>query len=206
MHVQVKKRLGGCFIDVAFSSVDTGITALFGPSGVGKSSIINMVAGLLTPDSGTIRINDHLLYDSEKGINVPPEKRNVGYIFQEARLFPHMSVKANLLYSHRSRAADNPINFQQVTGLLGIGSLLARRPKNLSGGEKQRVAFGRAVLSNPDILLMDEPLASLDEGRKDDLLPFIRQLNAEFSLPILYVSHSRAELEALTPNIIHLGA
>ena len=206
MHVQVKKQLGACCIDVAFSSADRGITALFGPSGVGKSSVINMVAGLLTPDSGSIRINDRFLYDSEKGINLPPEKRNVGYIFQEARLFPHLSVKANLLYSHRSRAADNPVSLRQVIDLLGIGQLLARRPKNLSGGEKQRVAFGRAILSNPDLLLMDEPLASLDEHRKEDLLPFIRQLNAEFALPILYVSHSRAELESLTSHIIHLGS
>ena len=204
MDVRLKKQLGLCAINVEFSCKDKGITALFGPSGVGKSSIINMVAGLLTPDSGSISIGGRCLYDSARGINLPPEKRNVGYIFQESRLFPHMSVKANLLYSPRSRAAGNPISFRQVIDLLGIGELLARRPKNLSGGEKQRVAFGRAVLSNPDLLLMDEPLASLDENRKEDLLPFIRQLNSEFSIPVLYVSHSRSELESLTANILQL--
>ena len=206
MHVNLQRRQGTCRIDVAFRSGEHGITALFGPSGAGKSSIINMVAGLQKPDGGSVFIRGRCLFDSALGINLPPEKRNVGYVFQEGLLFPHVSVMNNLLYGRRRKqAGDNGIDFDQVINLLGIQDLLPRKPGTLSGGEKQRVAFGRAVLSNPDILLMDEPLASLDDARKEEMLPFIGGLSAHFNIPILYVSHSLEEIRTLTDNIIQLA-
>ncbi|MCL1940208.1 MAG: molybdenum ABC transporter ATP-binding protein [Desulfovibrionaceae bacterium] len=206
MRVSVQRRLGNCCIDVSFQSDESGITALFGPSGAGKSSIINMVAGLQKPDSGTIFIRGRCLFDSARSVNVPPEKRNTGYVFQEGLLFPHISVRGNLLYGQRRKQSDDRgIDFDQVVSLLGIQHLLSRMPKTLSGGEKQRVAFGRAVLSNPDVLLMDEPLASLDAARKEEMLPFIGDLNARFKIPILYVSHSLEEIQALTGNVITLA-
>ena len=205
MRVALQRRQGNCFIDVAFQSNESGITALFGPSGAGKSSIINMVAGLQRPDSGSVFIRGRCLFDSVRGVNLPPEKRNVGYVFQEGLLFPHLSVKANLLYGRRrNQSGDNKVDFDQVVSLLGIQHLFSRKPKTLSGGEKQRVAFGRAVLSNPDILLMDEPLASLDDARKDEMLPFIKSLNTHFNIQILYVSHALEEIRILTNNIIIL--
>jgi len=206
MDVRLQRRQGDCCIDVAFQRDGDGITALFGPSGAGKSSIINMVAGLQTADQGAVVIGGRRLFDSARGINLPPEKRNVGYVFQEGLLFPHLSVRGNLLYARRrGQAGDAGVDFDQVVSLLGIGQLLSRKPGTLSGGEKQRVAFGRAVLSNPAVLLMDEPLASLDDARKEEMLPFIKGLNARFKLPILYVSHSMEEIRALTDDILHLA-
>jgi molybdate transport system ATP-binding protein len=208
MRVKLQRRQGTCFIDVAFQSDENGITALFGPSGAGKSSIINMVAGLQKPDSGSIFIRGRCLFDSTHGVNLSPEQRSVGYVFQDGLLFPHLSVRGNLLYGHRrsrKQSHDNGGNFDQVVSLLGIQHLLSRRPKTLSGGEKQRVAFGRAVLSNPDILLMDEPLASLDDARKEEMLSFIKDLNTRFSIPVLYVSHSLEEILTLTNNVIRLA-
>lgn len=205
MRVKLQRQQGTCCIDVAFQSDENGITALFGPSGAGKSSIINMIAGLQQADSGSIYVRGRCLFDSEQGVNLAPEKRNIGYIFQDGLLFPHLSVKENLLYGRRrNQAGDTHVDFEQVTHLLGIQDLLLRRPKTLSGGEQQRVAFGRAVLSNPDILLMDEPLASLDESRKEEILPFIKELNARFSIPIVYVSHSLEEISLLTTTVIRL--
>ena len=205
MRVSLKRRKGNCLIDVAFQNDEGGITALFGPSGAGKSSIINMVAGLEKPDQGSVFIRGRCLFDSVRGINLPPEKRNVGYVFQEGFLFPHLSIKSNLLYGRRRNRPGNGIDFDQVVDLLGIEPLLPRKPRTLSGGEKQRAAFGRAVLSNPDILLMDEPLASLDEARKEEMLPFIKGLNAHFNIPVLYVSHFWEEILSLTGNIIKLA-
>ena len=206
MDVKLQRRQGTCHIVVAFQSDEKGITALFGPSGAGKSSIINMVAGLQNPDRGSIFIRGRCLFDSARGVNLPPEKRNVGYVFQEGLLFPHLSVKGNLLYGrHRDRPGRDNVDFDQVVNLLGLENLLSRKTKALSGGEKQRVAFGRAVLSNPDILLMDEPLASLDEARKEEMLPFIKDLNTRFGIPVLYVSHCLEEILKLTGNIIRLA-
>ena len=206
MRVNLQRRQGTCCIDVAFQSDANGITALFGPSGAGKSSIINMVAGLQKPDSGAVFIRGRCLFDSTQGINLPPEKRNVGYVFQEGLLFPHLSVRSNLLYGRRRKQSDNNgIDCDQVINLLGIQNLLSRKPKTLSGGEKQRVAFGRAVLSNPAILLMDEPLASLDDARKEEMLPFISALSTRFNIPILYVSHSLEEIRTLTDKIIQVA-
>ena len=206
MQVALQRRQGTCCIDVTFLSDENGITALFGPSGAGKSSIINMVAGLQQPDNGSIFIRGRCLFDSTRGVNLPPEKRKVGYVFQDDLLFPHLSVRGNLLYGrHRNPSGDDGVDFEQVVTLLGIQDLLSRKPKTLSGGEKQRVAFGRAVLSNPDILLMDEPLASLDDARKEEMLPFIKDLNTRFGIPVLYVSHALEEILTLTDNVIRLA-
>lgn len=206
MDIAIQRQQGNCLIDVAFHSDAEGITALFGPSGAGKSSVINMVAGLQRPDSGKISIQGHCLFDSTTGVNLPPEKRNIGYVFQEGCLFPHLSVKANLLYGrHRRNHSGKNTDFTKVIEVLGIGHLLSRKPYTLSGGEKQRVAFGRAVLSNPAILLMDEPLASLDKARKEEMLPFIKELNRQFGIPILYVSHSLEEIHVLTKTVLQLA-
>lgn len=205
MHVQVKRSQGAFTLDVCFAGAASGITALYGPSGAGKTSVINMIAGLSRPDSGHISMGGRVLYDSERGIAVPPEKRRFGYIFQEGRLFPHLSVHANLAYGMRLvPAEERTIPMDRVVALLGIERLLSRRPKNLSGGEKQRVAIGRALLSNPSALLMDEPFASLDDHRKEELLPFISQISREFSIPIVYVSHALHEIHTLTDYVVYL--
>ena len=209
MRVQVQRQQGACCIDVAFEHEAGGITALFGPSGAGKSSIVNMVAGLQRPDSGVIHLGERCLFDSARRINLPPEQRRMGYVFQESLLFPHCSVRGNLLYGqrhgHAGRTTHRVAAFDDVINLLGLEQLLDRRPATLSGGEKQRVAFGRAVLAHPAMLLMDEPLASLDAARKTDMLAFIRELNSRFRLPILYVSHSIEEIRALTDTVLHLA-
>lgn len=203
LDLNVKKKLGDFTLEAAFKSRLTGITALFGRSGAGKTSIINMVAGLVRPDSGRIIVNETPLFDSEKGIHLPPEKRRIGYVFQEGRLFPHLTVKGNLTYGMNLTAVpDRYADFDQVVALLGIETFLNRRPANLSGGEKQRVAIGRALLTSPALLLMDEPLASLDAERKSEVLPFISKLSREFSVPILYVSHSLNEIRNLADRLV----
>ncbi len=205
--IDVKKKLGGFIVDVAFSTGSVGVTALFGNSGAGKTSVINMVAGLIAPDSGLIAVNGHKLFDSSHAVNLPPEKRRCGYIFQDGRLFPHLTVKSNLIYGmDLVPQSRRYVNFDQVVDLLGIGYLLDRRPTKLSGGEKQRVAIGRALLTSPSFLLMDEPLASLDGARKLELLPFIARLPQEFSIPILYVSHSPDEILNLADSIALLDS
>lgn len=206
MRVNLQRQQGTCRIDVVFQGDGKGITALFGPSGAGKSSVINMVAGLYKPDSGSVCVNGRYLFDAARGVNLPPERRNAGYVFQEGLLFPHLSVCENLVYGQRrNQSGGSGVDFAEVVQLLGIRHLLSRKPKSLSGGEKQRVALGRAVLSNPDILLMDEPLASLDAARKEEILPFIKVLNARFGIPVLYVSHVLEEIRSLTETIIHLS-
>ena len=203
--VKLKKKQGDFLVDTAFGTHTTGVTALFGRSGAGKTSVINMIAGLSRPDSGFIRIHDTTLFDSEKRINLRPYKRRVGYVFQEGRLFPHFSVKTNLTYGmKRIKGSRRYIDFNKVVDLLGIGHLLDRRPATLSGGEKQRVAIGRALLASPRLLLMDEPLASLDAARKAELLPFINKLPGQFDIPILYVSHSVDEIRNLADNLVFL--
>jgi molybdate transport system ATP-binding protein len=198
------KRLQGVFkIDTSFVTHGTGITALYGCSGAGKTSVINMVAGLVRPDEGRIVVNGRTYFDSETGINVPPEKRRFGYIFQDGRIFPHLSVKSNLTYGMKLVPhSERFVAFDQVVELLGIGHLLNRQPSKLSGGEKQRVAIGRSLLTSPHLMLMDEPLASLDNERKSEVLPFIATLPKEFSVPILYVSHSVDEIVNLADYLV----
>ncbi len=196
-EVEVEKRLGDVEIAVAFAS-GPGLTALFGPSGSGKTSILNMIAGLLTPDRGRIVVGGELLFGN--GINLPPERRHAGYVFQDARLFPHLKVRANLLYG--ARQGEGRIGLDEVVDLFGLDHLLGRWPRTLSGGEAQRVAIGRALLSNPRFLLLDEPLASLDQARADEIMGMIERVRDELKLPILYVSHQRAEVERLAASVV----
>lgn len=198
LELALTHRFGDFTLDVQISA-GAGVTALFGKSGSGKTSIINAVAGLLQPDQGRIVLGGRVLFDRAQGINLPPHKRGVGYVFQDARLFPHLSVAGNLAYGARMRGRR--VDAGPVVDMLGIGALLDRRPATLSGGEKQRVAIGRALLSDPQILLMDEPLAALDDGRKADILPYIERLRDGLGLPILYVSHALAEVARLASTV-----
>ncbi len=201
-QVHIQKRLGNFSLDVDFeSAADSGVTALFGVSGSGKTSVIRSVAGLARPDAGRIVVNDRVLFDSERRIDVPVHKRGLGYIFQDSRLFPHLPVRRNLEYG---MPPDGVVRFDDVVEVLGIGHLLDRRPAALSGGEKQRVAIGRALLTSPSLLLMDEPLASLDEARKEEVLPFLARLPAQFDIPILFVSHSMGEILKLADTLVLL--
>jgi molybdate transport system ATP-binding protein len=205
LAVDVRHRLGDFALDVRFES-EGRLTALFGRSGSGKTSIVNLVAGLMRPDEGRIAVDGAVLVDTAKSAFVPRHKRRVGYVFQEARLFPHLSVRRNLLYGRFfARARDKRIAVDQVVELLGLGHLLTRGPASLSGGEKQRVAIGRALLSDPRLLLMDEPLASLDEPRKAEILPYIERLRDEMGIPVLYVSHAIAEVARLATTVVLLA-
>ncbi|WP_084539847.1 molybdenum ABC transporter ATP-binding protein [Azorhizobium doebereinerae] len=188
-----------------FSAPGRGVTALFGRSGAGKSTIIHMVAGTVRPDSGIIRVGDAVFFDSASRTELPMERRRVGYVFQDARLFPHMGVENNLRYGERRAGAERRIGFDAVVGMLGIGHLLKRRPHTLSGGERQRVAIGRALLAQPRLLLMDEPLAALDDQRKAEILPYLERLRDELKLPILYVSHSLEEVLRLSDMAVAMA-
>lgn len=200
VSVAIKRQFPALDLDVAFEA-PSGITALFGPSGCGKTSTINAVAGLMRPDTGRIALNGRALYDSSAGVNLPARERRIGYVFQDARLFPHLSVASNLRYSWRFRRGA-PRDFDRIVEMLALGPLLKRRPRNLSGGEKQRTAIGRALLSGPELLVMDEPLAALDEARKAEIMPWLERLRDEVHLPILYVSHSTAEVVRLATTLV----
>ena len=203
LEVDISHRLGDFALEASFSCPAAGVTALFGRSGAGKTSLVNLLAGLLRPQRGRIVLAGRTLFDSQRGIDLAPERRRLGYVFQEGRLFPHLSVRQNLLYGYRRvPAGERQIGLDRVVGLLGIEALLERRPGALSGGEKQRVALGRALLANPRLLLMDEPLAALDQPRKEEILPFIEQLKSELALPIVYVSHSMAEITRLADTLV----
>ncbi len=205
LDINVKKKLGNFTVDLAVSAGDYGVTALFGRSGAGKTSVISMVAGLIAPDEGSITVKGRKLFDSAKSIDIQPEKRRCGYIFQDGRLFPHLTVKSNLTYGMRLvPRSERYVSYDQVVEMLGIDHLLSRRPARLSGGEKQRVAIGRALLTNPNLLLMDEPLASLDVARKGEVLPFISKMSREISIPILYVTHSLDEILNLADMVVLL--
>lgn len=180
--------------------VPGGVTILFAPSGAGKTSVLDAVAGLLTPERGHVRVGGRALFDSAAGIKLPPERRRAGYVFQDARLFPHRRVRANLLYGARD---DNGL--AEVADLLDIQHLLTRWPRTLSGGEAKRVAIGRALLSRPDFLLLDEPLASLDAARRDDAMRAIASVRDATGLPTLLVTHDRAEAERLGDRIVELA-
>ncbi|OHD09770.1 ATP-binding cassette domain-containing protein [Sphingopyxis sp. RIFCSPHIGHO2_12_FULL_65_19] len=203
IDIDISRRLGDRMIAARFVA-GPGLTALFGPSGAGKTSILNMVAGLLKPDRGHIRIGDRTLFGD--GIDLPPEARRVGYVFQDGRLFPHRRVRANLLYGHHlAGPADRWMGLDEAAQFLGIGDLLDRWPHSLSGGEAQRVAIGRALLAGPEILLMDEPLSSLDAARRGDIMVVIERIRDELKLPILYVSHDRVEVDRLATSVVTIG-
>lgn len=202
LQVHVRRHIGAFHLDVCFDVDANQILAVHGPSGSGKTTLINLLAGLERPDSGRIVIDDRVLFDSARGIDVKPEARRIGYVFQDCRLFPHMSVASNLKYG-RHRGGIGAA-FDQVVTLLDLGALLRRRPGSLSGGEKQRVAIGRALLSGPRVLLLDEPLASIDQKRKDEILPFIRRLRDAFDLPIVYVTHAPEEIAKIADRSIRI--
>ncbi len=197
--IRIRQQLGAFTLDVALQSDAGGVTAIFGPSGSGKTSLINAIAGLTAPQEAFIQIGDRVLNDTARDIFVKPHQRRVGYVFQDARLFPHMTVAQNLRYG-----ADAATPLGDVAALLGIEKLLDRRPATLSGGEGQRVAIGRALLSQPDVLLMDEPLASLDQARRDEVLPYLDQLHRFSGTQVFYVTHSMAEVARLADTIVLL--
>ncbi|MBM3606072.1 MAG: molybdenum ABC transporter ATP-binding protein [Alphaproteobacteria bacterium] len=204
LAIQLQHRFRDFRLDIDVQA-PPGLTVLFGPSGSGKTTIINTVAGLLRPDHGRIVVNGWALLDSASGHILPPHRRRLGYVFQDARLFPHLSVRQNLLYGRwfaRLSARDHEL--EQVVDMLGIGHLLSRRPGSLSGGEKSRVALGRALLASPRLILADEPMAALDEARKAEILPFFERLRDESRVPILYVSHSGSEVARLATTVIAL--
>jgi molybdate transport system ATP-binding protein len=204
LRVDVTKQLGEFSLEASFTS-EGRVTGLFGASGAGKTSLINMIAGLLTPDRGIIAVDGETLDDTAKRVHIPPYRRRIGYVFQDARLFPHLDVGQNLDYGRRmNRLPDDPAQRKRVTELLDIGGLLDRRPGKLSGGERQRVALGRALLSKPRLLLLDEPLGSLDERRKVEILPYLVRLRDEANVPMVYVSHDAAELRQLATQIVML--
>lgn len=176
-----------------------GITSIFGPSGSGKTTLLNFISGKLTPKKGFIQINDKIILDTSKKISLPIHKRGIGYVFQDPTLFPHYSVEKNLLYGEKE---PNPELFANITELLGIEPLLKKRIAYLSGGEKQRIAIGRALLSSPNILLMDEPLSALDQARKEEILHYLEAIPGQFKIPILYVTHNVKEAERLSHSFI----
>lgn len=203
LSLAVRRSVPGFVLDVAFEA-PAGVTALFGRSGSGKTTLVNAVAGLVRPDDGRIVVDGAVLFDAATRRDVPPHRRRVGYVFQDARLFPHLTVRQNLLYGGWFAGTLDQALTRRVVELLGIGALLGRRPGGLSGGERQRVAVGRALLAGPRILLMDEPLAALDEPRKTEILPYIERLRDEFAIPILYVSHALSEVARLATTVVVL--
>lgn len=206
-EVAIRHARGNFTLDVAFTAASGGVTALFGPSGSGKTSIVHALAGLMRPTQGRIVLEGRTVLDTDAGIFVPPEKRRIGLVFQDARLFPHMSVEKNLLFGWRRNArragADE---IARTVALLGLEKLLARAPRHLSGGEKSRVALGRALLASPDILLLDEPMASLDAARRAEILPWLERLRDIARIPIFYVSHSLDEVARLADRVVLLDA
>jgi molybdate transport system ATP-binding protein len=206
LAVEVEKRLGNFFLDVCFKT-QAGVTAVFGPSGAGKTTLVNMISGLIAPDRGRIALDDTLLFDSAARLNLPPHRRQIGYVFQEGRLFPHLSVRRNLDYGRRMHGlTPDAGEAARIVGLLDIEDLLDRRPGKLSGGERQRIAIGRALLMRPRLLLLDEPLASLDLARKREILPYLERLRDEVGVPMVYVSHQAAELRRIATSVVRLKA
>ena len=205
LQVALQHRFPGFVLEVDFAA-PSGVTAIFGRSGSGKTTVINAVAGLLRPNRGKVTAGGVVLLETEAGVNLPPHRRRIGYVFQDARLFPHLTVRQNLLYGRWFAPGTTGPDFDRIVELLGIAPLISRRPGALSGGEKQRVAIGRAILSNPRLLALDEPLAALDEARKAEILPYLERLRDELGLPILYVSHSVAEVARLATTLVVMEA
>ena len=205
LRVSVVKRRPGFTLAATFAAPTPGVIGLFGRSGSGKSTLIDTIAGLLPPDEGEVQLAASVLTDTRSGIAVPPERRRIGYVFQDSRLFPHLSVAGNLRYGEkRARSIFHYIRFAELLELLGLGPLLERRPHELSGGERQRVALGRALLSQPQLLLLDEPLASLDLARREEVLPYLERLRDWLSIPMVYVSHQFEEVLRLATYLVLL--
>jgi molybdate transport system ATP-binding protein len=205
IEVLAQTRLGDFLLDASFES-DSRVTALFGPSGCGKTSVLNVIAGLLRPERGRVVVDGTVLLDTDAGIFIPAYRRRIGYVFQDGRLFPHLSVKGNLLYGRFFAARkDRNASVAEVVDLLDLGALLNRGVHALSGGEAQRVAIGRALLASPRLLLMDEPLSSLDEARKQEVMPFLERLRDQARVPIVYVSHVLAEIERLSGKVVSMS-
>jgi molybdate transport system ATP-binding protein len=204
-ELTLRHRIGETDIALDARS-DAPLTALVGPSGVGKTTTLNCIAGLIRPNEARIVVGGRVLFDSASGIDLPPERRRSGYVFQAGRLFPHMRVSANLAYGEKlAPEPERWITRAEVLDFLGIGHLLARWPETLSGGEMRRVAIGRALLSGPKFLLLDEPLTSLDAARGEEILRVVERIRDELKLPVLYVSHDMREVERLTASVIRLG-
>jgi molybdate transport system ATP-binding protein len=204
LSVDVRHHQGDFLLDASFDSAGR-LTALFGPSGSGKTSLVNIIGGLIRPQHGRVVAGGRVLVDTAARTFVPMHKRRIGYVFQDARLFPHLTVRQNLGYGRFfTPAAERYADFSDVVDLLGIGHLLDRRPASLSGGEKQRVAIGRALIASPKLILMDEPLASLDEARKTEIMPYLEKLRDESRIPIVYVSHSVVEVARLATDVVVL--
>jgi molybdate transport system ATP-binding protein len=202
LEVSTAARLGEFTLEADFKS-ESRVTAIFGPSGSGKTSVLNAIAGLLRPERGHVAVDGVVLLDTASDVYLAPHERRVGYVFQDGRLFPHLSVKGNLLYGRIfARPSRHHASFEEIVDLLDLGSLLRRGIAALSGGEKQRVAIGRALLSSPRLLLLDEPLSSLDERRKEEVMPFLEKLRDQVSMPIVYVSHVISEIERLAGTVV----
>ncbi|HUA89064.1 MAG TPA: molybdenum ABC transporter ATP-binding protein [Steroidobacteraceae bacterium] len=205
LAVNVRKARPGFTLEAQFAAPTPGVIALFGRSGSGKTTLVNLISGLLAPDQGYVRLGDAALTETAAGIDVPPERRHIGYVFQDARLFPHLSVLGNLRYgARRARGRAAFVAFDELVALLGLAPLLARRPHQLSGGERQRVALGRALLSQPRLLLLDEPLAALDAARREEVLPYLEALRDRYALPMVYVSHQFEEVLRLATHLVLL--
>lgn len=207
LQARVRRRLGAFRLDAGLEPAPPGVTAVFGPSGAGKSQLLAAIAGASRPDQGRVALDGRVLFDSAAGVDVPMERRRIGWVFQDGRLFPHLSVEANLRYgARRASGRDAGVGFDGLVEALGIGHLLQRRPDTLSGGERQRVAIGRALLSQPALLLMDEPLAALDLPRRAEILPYLERLKTLAPLPILYVTHALSEVVRLADRLAVMEA
>ncbi len=206
LFLDVEKRLGEFQLAARFET-EARVTALFGPSGAGKTTIINMIAGLFAPDRGRIMYRGKLLFDAAGKVNLPPHRRRFGYVFQDGRLFPHLTVRGNLEYGRRMyRLKRDPDELDRVVAMLDIAHLADRRPGKLSGGERQRVAIGRALLMRPQLLLLDEPLASLDAARKAEIMPYLERLRDEAEVPMIYVTHQAEDARRLATMVVRVEA
>ena len=203
MQVSIQKQLEAFALQVSFVLASHGITVLWGASGSGKTTLLQCLAGLLRPDAGRIACREAVWFDAERGVCLAPERRRLGYVFQDVRLFPHLSVRSNMLFGRRFRGPSG-VSFEDVVALLGLGRLLHRTPSDLSGGEKQRVAVGRALLACPELLLMDEPLTGLERGKREEIMAYVKAIPERFGVPILYVTHSDAERRFLADRVLNI--